>query len=70
MKFVQINDKNQLDRVVNVNNIVEMHIEREFDDRYREIKDSFLYVIVIRYLGLVRVSKELYFEIRKKIMEA
>lgn len=70
MQFVQINTKNQLDRIVNVNNIVEMHIERECDDHYREIKDSFLYVIVIRYLGLVKVSKELYFEIRKKLMEA
>lgn len=69
MKFVQINTKNQLDRVVNINNIVEMHIEREYDDHYREIKDSFLYVIVIRYLGVVKVSKELYFEIRKKLLE-
>jgi hypothetical protein len=70
MQFVQINTKNQLDRIVNVNNIVEMHIEQECDDHYREIKYSFLYVIFIRYLGPVKVSKELYFEIRKKLMEA
>ena len=69
MKFIQINTENQLDRVVNINDIVEMHIERDFDSHYREITDSFSYVIIIKYLGVQKISKELYFEIRKKIME-
>ena len=69
MKFVQINTKNQLDRVLNINDIVEMHIERDYDSHYREIKDSFSYVIIIRNLGIEKVSKEQYFEIRKKLLE-
>lgn len=69
MKFIQINTKNQLDRVVNINDIVEMHIERDYDDYFREIKDSFSYVIIIRNLGIQKISKEHYFEIRKKLME-
>lgn len=69
MKFIQINTKNQLDQVVNINDIVEMHIERDYDDHFREIKDSFSYVIIIRNFGMQKVSKELYFEIRKKLME-
>lgn len=69
MKFVQINTKNELDRVVNIDDIVELHIERDYDSHYREITDSFSYVIIIRHLGMQKISKELYFEIRKKLME-
>lgn len=69
MKFVQINTKNELDRVVNINDIVEMHIERDFDSHFREVKDSFSYVLLIRNIGIAKVTKELYFEIRKKLME-
>lgn len=69
MKFVQINTKNQLDRVVNINDIIEMHMERDYDSHYNEIKDSFSYVIIIRNLGIQKISKEHYFEIRKKLLE-
>lgn len=67
MNFVQINTKNQLDRIINVNDIIEMHIEQDYDKNYRIIDGSFSYVIIIRNLGIQKVSEEHYFYIRNKL---
>ena len=67
MNFVQINTKNQLDRIINVNDIIEMHIEQDYDKNYRKIDGSFSYVIIIRNLGIQKVSEEHYFYIRNKL---